>query len=59
MAGAGCAATLRRTLESLRKMNRVWLTDTEAVLGAAGLAAWLGRPQGRPGPALEIERAQN
>ena len=31
------AAAMRRTLEALRKMNGVWLTDTEAVLKAAGL----------------------
>jgi allantoinase len=32
------AAALRRTLEAMRKMNGVWLTDTEAVLSAAALA---------------------
>jgi hypothetical protein len=31
------AAALRRALEAMRRMNGVWLTDTEAVLKAAGL----------------------
>jgi allantoinase len=30
------AAAMRRTLEGLRKMNLVWVTDVEAVLKAAG-----------------------